>query len=545
MEAIKKTTFVKGAAILTAAGLICKVIGVLIRIFAVRIILEDGMYFYEKVFPTYSWLLIISSSGIPTAISRMVAERAAVGNYDGAKRVFRRSLLLLLLIGVITSAIMFFGAGWIGADLLKAKDGIRYSLMALAPALLFVSLICAYRGYLQGLQRMTGTSVSQLAEQVFKFIFGLFLARLLFNRYRGTEMCYAAGAAGLLLGVTISEALALVVMIVFYMRTRSEYTALIEDPNPKENVLLPMLIIALPITLGASILPIANILDSFMIEDLLLKAGFTQKAAELSYTSLCTYVRSIINLPATLTVGIAMSIVPAISAARIRRDNTEMQRLSLLSLKIAMAIGIPCAVGLCVLAGPIIKLLYLRPDEKFREALAIAEPLMHVAAFTVIFISLVQTATGALQGAGKHRLPMWFLLIGGLTKVAVNLIFIPMKEINIFGAVISNLACFGIAGILDTVALLKVTKAKLNVLDTFIKPVAASALMGAAAWGVQFLLSRMHIFQGNLMSRFATVIAILVAVGMYIVFMLMFGMFTKEELAYIPGGRKLARFARR
>ena len=246
-----------------------------------------------------------------------------------------------------------------------------------------------------------------------------------------------------------------------------------------------------------------------------------------------------------LTVGISMSIVPAISAARVRQDRSDMQHLSLLSLKIAMAIGIPCAVGLSVLAGPVIKFLYMRGDPKFFDALAIAEPLMHVAAFTVIFISLVQTATGALQGAGKHWLPMIFLLIGGVTKIVVNLVFIPMKEINILGAVFSNLACFGIAGILDTIALLRVTKARLNVLDTFLKPIAASVLMGGAAWGVQWLLSHLSIFQGSVTSRIATLFAILVAVAVYAVCTVLFAMFTREELAYIPGGRKLARFARR
>ncbi len=545
METSKKTAFIKGAVILTIAGLVCKVLGVLIRMVAVQIITEDGMYFYEKVFPTYSLLLIISSSGIPTAISRMVAEHAVVGNYNGAKRVFRRSLLLLFLIGAVTSTLMYFGADWIGTEFLKARAGISYSLMALAPALLFVSVICAYRGYLQGLQRMTGTGVSQLAEQVFKFIFGLFLAWYLFRRYQDSELRYAAGAAGLLLGVTISEFLALIVMIIFYLKINKQYTAMIEDPNPHERVLVPMLVIAIPITLGASILPIANLLDSSMIEQLLLKAGFSAEAAALNFTSLSMYVRSIINLPATLTVGLAMSVVPAISAARIRQDKADMQHLALLSLKIALAIGIPCAVGLSVLGGPIIKLLYLRDDPKFFEALAIAEPLMRIAAFTVIFISVVQTAAGALQGAGKQRLPMWFLLIGGLTKIAVNLIFIPMKNINILGAVFSNLACFGIAAILDTIALLRVTKAKLNVLDTFLKPALASALMGGAAWGVQRLLSGLSIFRSNIMSRVATVIAILVAVAVYAILTILFGIFTKDELVYIPGGRKLSRFARR
>ena len=542
MEVNQKTSFVKGAAILAVAGLICKLIGVFFRVFAVRIVGEKGMFFYELVYPMYSWLLIISSSGIPTAISRMVAERAAIGNHDGARRVFRRSLLLLFLIGAVTSALMFFGAEWLGESVLNGGPGAKYSMMALAPALLFVSMICAYRGYLQGLQRMTGTSISQFAEQVFKLLSGLLLAAYLTNRYAGTDLQYAAGAAGLLLGVTISEILALFVMIGFYLRTKGQYPALLADPNPNERVLGPMLVIAIPITLGASILPIANFLDSVMIKRLLEGIGFTSEYAELNYTALCTYVRSIINLPATLTVGISMSVVPAISAARARSDRQGVKNLSLLSLKIAMAIGLPCAVGLSVLAGPIIKLLYSRVTP---EALAIAEPLMHVAAFTVIFISLVQTATGALQGAGRHWLPMLFLLIGGITKIAVNLIFIPMSEINILGAVLSNLTCYGVAGILDTIALLHVTKAKLSVVNTFLKPAFAAAVMGAAAWGVRYLLSRVGFLKTGLPSRIVTIIAILVAVAVYAVLTLLLGIFTKEELAYIPGGRKLARFARR
>ena len=542
MEINQKTTFVKGAAILAVAGLICKLLGVFFRIFAVRIVGEQGMFYYELVYPMYSWLLIISSSGIPTAISRMVAERAAVGNHDGARRVFQRSLLLLLLIGAVTSALMFFGAQWLGESVLDGGDGAKYSLMALAPALLFVSLICAFRGYLQGLQRMTGTSISQFAEQVFKLLSGLLLAAWLFHRYENSEIRYAAGAAGLLLGVTVSEILALFVIIAFYFHTKGQYPALIKNSNPNEPVLGPMLIIAIPITLGASILPIANFLDSVMIKRLLMGIGFTEEYAKLNYTALCTYVRSIINLPATLTVGVSMSVVPAIAAARARNDHIGVRNLSVLSMKIAMAIGMPCAVGLSVLAGPIIRLLYSRVTP---EAFEIAVPLMHVAAFTVIFISLVQTATGALQGAGKHRLPMYFLLIGGLTKVAVNFIFIPMKNVNILGAVFSNLACYGIAGILDTVALLKVTKARINAIDTFLKPAIASALMGAAAWGTQTLLSKPVLFQTGKMTMIPTILAIVVAVAVYAVFTLLLGMFTKEELAYIPGGRKLARFARR
>lgn len=541
MEQRKKTTFVRGAAILAAAGLLSKVLGVLFRIFAVRIIGEEGMYYYELVYPTYAWLLIISSSGIPTAISRMVAERTARGDYASAHRVFQKALLLLFGIGLVTTALMFFGAGWIGTTLLGSDEGARYSLMALSFALFFVSVLCAYRGYLQGLQRMEGTGISQIAEQVFKMLFGLILAAVLYSRYADTPYAAAAGSAGVLLGVSLSELCALLVMMAFYRKACRSYRPLIRTEAEKQPVMGTMLSIAIPITLGASILPIANVLDSAMITRLLESIGYSASEAQQRYVALCTYVRSVINLPASLTVALSMSLVPAIAAAKERRDEQGVRQFTGLGLKLSMAIGLPCAVGLSVLARPIIRLLY---SAILPETLDIAAPLMRVAAFTVVFISLVQTATGGLQGIGKHRLPVWFLLIGGITKVAVNLICIRIPSINILGAVLSNLACYGIAGILDTVALLVLTGTRISFGGTFLKPVLASALMGAAAWGTHTLLDSIACFQSGFLSSVATVIAIAVGIVVYAILMLVLRIFTKEELSAVPGGRKLMRFAK-
>ena len=214
MEKTKKTSFVAGAAILAFAGVLCKIIGVLIRIWAYDIIGEAGMVYYEVVFPFYSWLLIISSSGIPTAISRMVSERFSMGDYAGARRVFRRALVLLAVVGVLTTAVLYFGAGFFANTVLEKDDTYILSFTSLAPALFFVSCMCAYRGYLQGAQHMTGTGLSQLTEQVVKCVVGLMLAARWISR--GPEY----GAAGLLLGITISEFVALLVVMAFRFRNR-------------------------------------------------------------------------------------------------------------------------------------------------------------------------------------------------------------------------------------------------------------------------------------------------------------------------------------
>ena len=203
-----KKSFVKGAVILGVAGLICKVIGAFFRI-PLYNMLGDGMQYYEAVYPYYSTLLVISSAGLPTAISRMVAERSAIGDMAGARRVFRKSQLLLTIIGLVTFALMYFGADFLARMTVGPLAAPSFRVMS--PALLIVSVMCSYRGYLQGLQQMTGTAMSQLAEQAGKLAIGLYLAARWMPR--GLEF----GAMGAVAGVTISELLALLVVGAFYL----------------------------------------------------------------------------------------------------------------------------------------------------------------------------------------------------------------------------------------------------------------------------------------------------------------------------------------
>lgn len=545
MEHSRKPSFIKGAAILAAASLICKVLGVLFRVFAIRILGEEGMFFYEKVYPTYSWLLIISSSGIPIAISRMVASRVARGAFNEAETVFKRAFWMLFVLGAVTTALMFLGAAPIAGFVLGSSDrGMILSLRALAPALFFTSILCAYRGYLQGLQRMTGTGLSQLAEQVFKMLFGLSLAFVLHKEYAHSEMGAAMGSVGILLGVTISEVLAVAVIYPIYRTERKRLLPVDFRYDPalsERHILRDLLAIAVPITLGASILPIANVVDSAMITRLLVRAGIPDGEANRLYVILCTYVRSIINLPAGLSTSLSMAVVPAIATAMAHTNEKGVRHLSAMSVKLAMTIGLPCAVGLSVLARPAIFLLY---GSILPHSLDVAEGLMRIAAFTVVFISLSQTATGALQGVGKHRLPVYFLLIGGLTKIVVNLVCVSIPSVNIYGAVFSNLSCYGIAALLDTIALVVVTKAKLSAFNVFIKPIFASAIMGGFAYVTYRAFGYLFDLNRYLFSAIACVTAILVSIVVYLVLILALKVFTREELALVPGGRKLVRFFR-
>ncbi len=522
----EKKSFVKGAFILGAAGLLCKIIGAFFRI-PLYNMLGDGMQYYEAVYPYYSTLLVISSAGLPTAISRMVAERTAIGDIAGAKRVFRKSQLLLSIIGVVTTALMYFGADFLARSTVGPLAAPSFRVMS--PALLIVSLMCSYRGYLQGLQQMTGTAMSQLAEQAGKLAIGLFLAARWMPR--GLEY----GAMGAVAGVTISELIALIVIGAFYIFRKRDIELIqntaIEGANDS-GIYRGLLAIAIPVTIGASIMPIMGMVDASLITRMLISIGFTKAEAAMRFVALRSNVMNIINMPAVLTIALAMSLVPAISAARTAKDSKAIHMVSAMGIKLAMFIGIPCAVGLFALSAPVIDLLYTIDGER----LSIASTLMRTSAIGVIFLSLVQTLTGILQGAGKQHIPVINLFIGGVVKVVLMLTLMRNPAIEIQGAAISTTACYTVAGVLDAIYLIRFTKLRLNVLDTFIKPLVAALLMGGAAYfSYNFIHARIS------SNTISTAVAILIGVGLYLVCALWMQMFTEEDLAFIPGGSILAK----
>ena len=526
MKSEQKRSFVRGAAILGLAGLVCKVIGALFRI-PLYNLLEDGMAYYEAVYPYYSWLLVVSSAGIPTAISRMVAERVAMGDHAGARRVFRTAQALMVGIGLVTTLIMFFGAGWF-ASLVEVGEGVVLSFRALAPALLFVSVMCAYRGYLQGLQCMSGTAVSQLVEQVVKLVAGLFFAAKLLPM--GLE--YAA--MGALLGISLSELHALAVIALFYVLRRRMLPdmAAARAAAQEEGVIRSLLAIAVPVTIGASIMPMTGIIDSVLIVSTLRDIGFSDAEANLRYVALRTNVTTVINMPAVLTTSLAMSLVPAVSAARRRHSIGSVRSISVTAIKLSMIVGLPCAAGLFVLSEQVIDFLYdITPDR-----LAIAASLMRISSVGVVFLSLVQTLTGVIQGLGKQQVPVINLALGAAAKVALMLALMHDPAINIDGAAIATVACYAVAGLLDLFYLVRLARLRLNVWDLFGKPLLASLLMG----GVTFLAeAALSYVLGS--TSLTTLLSVGVGVLVYGALVLLLRMFSAEDLARIPGGARLSR----
>lgn len=526
-------TFIKGAAILGIAGLFCKIIGAFFRIPLRNIMGVSGMTYYSTVYPYYSALLVISSAGLPTAISKLVSERISLGDYTGSKLVLKKALALLTGIGLFTTALMFFGADFLA----KATNcpGSEISFRALAPALFFVSVMCAFRGYLQGLQKMTGTALSQLMEQIGKLIISLFLVKKLLPRG------YDVAAMGALLGITISEVLALIIIYIFYIidkrKNLDSYISMsvIGNDDFNSHLIRKVLSMAVPVTIGASIMPLTGIVDTLMIKNIMLSTGFTREYADMCFAVFRTDVSTVINMPAVLTVALAMSLVPAVSGACALKDRARVCRASKLGLKLALIVGLPCAVGLFVAGGNVIDFLFnVKPDE-----LLIGTKLMQISSVGIIFLSLVQTMTGCIQGHGKPNIPVINLFIGALIKIISMYFLMKNPSINIYGAAVSTVLCYAVAGILDLVYLIRITEMKLDIYDVLIKPVISTVVMGVI---VYFVL----LFSGKVFSNtVSTLLSVFIGAVVYFILLFALKAFNDEELSLIPGGKIIKKLALR
>ncbi len=563
-------SFVKGAAILGIAGLIVKIIGAVYRIPLTNILQRgeyDGMLFYETAYPYYSWLLVISSAGFPTAISKLVAERAAQHDNRGARDVFNTALRLLTMIGAVTMLVLLLGAPLIAN--LSGNPGAKYSLMALAPSLLIVSIMCAYRGYLQGLQFMTGTAVSQIMEQFGKLIAGYSLAMLFVKLYPTRPELWAMGT---LIGITISELLALIVIYFVYRRKcRSLPRDAVEnrtlDRAQFKSLTIKLLAIAIPITIGASIMPITAIADSLFIKNILVdrytELGILLESAETmaenAYVALRSYVTPLINMPAVLTLALSMSLVPAISERMVAKDAIGVRNAGATGMKLAMIIGAPCAAGLFVVGAPIMALLFSNvaastdvyttsgfiPEiiemGKTGEAVSrytLAGGIMQIASIGVLFLSLVQTMTGVVQGMGRQKIPVYFLVVGGVLKIAVMILLMKFTDLGILGAALSTVVCYAVAGIGDTIYAARKARIRIRWFDTFGKPIFSASLMGIV---VHFVYKFIYL-QGH--PTLATLGSICVGIVVYVALMWLLRAFNKSDMEFMPGGRKIAKLFR-
>ena len=539
----KQNSFFGGAAILAAGILIVKLIGMFYKIPLINIIGEAGAADFNNAYNIYAVLLTVSTAGLPVAVSKLVSEANALDRRNQVRRTFRLALVLFLTLGLISFLVMFFRADALAGMMndSKAAAGIR----ALAPAVVCVGCLAALRGYSQGHSNMAPTSVSQIIEALCKLVVGLGLAFWLVKQGKDPDVA----AAGAITGVTVGTVVALIYMVLdFFLSRGREDTHGTDRPDSAGSILANILKIAVPITLSSSMVGIVTVIDSSLVQGQLQSAlNLTEKASRTLYGNYSGAL-NIYNLPTSLMAAITASVIPAVSAALARRDRRGAARITGSALRITALLSFPMGVGLFVLGTPIIRLLFPSLNVE------VAGPLLSTLGIATPFVCMVLVCNSVLQAHGFINLPVIVMVLGGIVKIVNN--YNLVGAIGIAGAPVGNILCFGLALVLDLVVITRVIPNRPRLLPIFIKPAIASAIMGGAAWAVYGLLSRVLTAEQvnevgqtiRVVSRMGNALGIFLAIAVagvvYLVLVVAIRAISKDDLALMPKGDKLARLLR-
>ena len=536
---IKKNSFIKGATILGLAGIFIKILGAAFKLPLFNWIGAEGSSYFMAPYPIYNWLLVVSTAGIPTAIARLIAEKETEGDTHGIFRIITSIIKPIIVISVIIFAILFFGAkpisAWVGLP--EAEVAFR----TIAPALLFVPLMSVFRGFFQGIQKMQGFAITQIVEQMARVSVGLGLAYVIWFTMDGGPAKAAAGAtfgasAGALVGVVVSFS------IYKYIKQKS-YSEILKGPatHPVDStwdIFKQVLVISIPITIGASIMPTMNSVDLMLVVRRLNDIG-VDNAKEL-YGILTGFAVTIVNFPQILTASLQISLVPAITQLFVvyKKTNSEDDRKHLsdtvtAGIKTALIIGVPCAIGLVTLAEPVMLLLFSSQP----ESAIIGGQILTILGWDLIFLAVYQATTGILQGIKMQMKPALNLGIGMIFKVILTYVLVGNPNFGITGAAISTVVAFAVASGLNVWTLSKQKYLDFNIVKLAFKPIISGLAMGA------FVMVAFNPISNLLGGKLATLVTIMIAAVIYGTLIIMTKTLSHDEYDMLPGGRKLRKLA--
>lgn len=542
MSKTKGQNYMHGAAILAVGVVIMKILGFIYKIPLGNILGDEGFSMFTSAYNIYYVFFTLATAGLPVALSRLVAEADANGRARQEEKTFRVALVTFFVIGVVFALILWCFPNWLADNYLENPDA-ALSIRAMAPSILLVCLVSAYRGYCQGNGNMLPTTVDEVLEVLFKVISGLILASVIMNMGLGKP----AASAGAIFGVSIGSVVSLLYMVVYKRRNYNilaapytggrAYNDIPEDDDDVDSALTivrRILTIGIPIAFGACIMALLNSVDSKLcMNRLQTAAGFSYYEAKVLY-GVYGKAMTLFNLPAAFITPLTISIVPAISGAYARGNRAEAMKTAEDSMRISAAIALPMGVGLAVMSKPIMNLLYPNSNAAGPGLLSI----MGIASF---FVCLVLMENAVLQASGKEKLTMLTLISGGVIKIVVNWFLVAQRGINIYGAPIGTLVSYFIMAVMDFIFLCVTLRETPRMLRIFAGPVGASLLMGASAWAVYGLAGR-FLGTGSYLGMVAAAgLAILVAVIVYLVSVVALRVITKEDMSLIPGGEKVAK----
>lgn len=532
------------AGILAMASMIVRVIGLLYRAPLTAIIGDEGNGYYGTAYNIYTIILMVSSYSMPSAISKLMAQKLAVGEYRNANRVFRCALTYGVLVGLVGSGLLFFGARFLVPDVAVCV------LQVFAPTVFLFGILGSMRGYFQARGSMVQTSVSQILEQLANAVVSIAAAWLLMQTAVGADPTRRAqlGAMGSALGTGAGVLIALLFMIFCFRRSKEGRKAeILSDATGKEEkyriFLRDTILVITPFMLSGVIMNLTTSLNQTIYMRMLIDLkGAGETATTTLYGIFSNKAVVISNIPISIATAVSSAIIPGISAAYARRDETGARRQVGNAIRITSIVAIPSAVGLAVLARPITMLMFPQ-----MESLELASSLLSLLAVTVIFYSISTITNAALQSIGRMNLPLISAGIALVVQTAVLVLLLRFTDLDVRALVLVSILYSVMIFAVNQYYLRRFLGIRQDVRRDYLQPLVCAALMGAAAKAVYYLVSMAAEPVENLPKGFyfrnlaATAAALLAAVLVYGYTMVRSGTVRRKDLLSMPKGQSLVR----
>lgn len=520
----QSTKFVKGAMILSIAGLIAKIFSAIYRIPLAELVGDEGFGDYTTVYAYYAFLTSPILIGIPNAVTKMVSERVAMDDYDNAHKIYRYAMAILGCLGVFISLFMIFGVDLI-IEYANWPTSNSYMIYGFSISVMFIAIAGVFKSYFQGREIMVPTALTQIIENISKAVFGLSIIFILLKAGQSTPVV-VGGAA---LGVSLAFMLSAIFIVWYYMKHRKHIQDI--ETNSKKTfktvtfgeVGRQLAKLAIPISLATAAYSVMNFIDTMTIYKRMEVMGFSRDQVRPMY-GLMGKAATIINVPLTISIALMISILPAITTAMVQKNKEEVSNKISLGIRFGLLLGLPAATGIIILAKPIMTMLY--KSSKGSEYL-------YLFGICLVFMIVGQTLAGILQGMGKYFYPAMALLISVVIKYAINYNLIA-SDLELKGAIIGSICYYVTFVSLNYWKLKKETGVALDKVSVFIKPAIASVIMGVSIF---FIYKGTISISGHII--ISTGLTIICGVIIYFIALFATKALQEDDLSFLPNNTKI------
>lgn len=514
--------------ILALASIIVRLIGIVYRIPLTNIVGNEGMGYYGFAFEVYQILVILSTSAIPVAVSKLTAARVAKREYKNAQRIFRCSIIFAAVLSGTLALITFVGARQISSFMFGGITEVAPALRVLAPTVFVCAVMGVFRGYTQGLGNMAPTGLSQVVEQIFNAIVSVAAAAILISRGA------AYGAAGGTMGTFMGAVSSLIFLYFVYSANRKGLNRRMKkDPTKKlmedKEIYRLIGLTVIPLILTSTIYQISSLLDSALFSNILKAIGYQSSFISSLYGIYSSKYQLLINLPLGITSALSVAMMPGIAGAIALNRKDQVREQMDMVIRMTMLIAIPCAVGVAVMGGPIMQML-------FNDSTTLPGRMLIVGAVTIIFYALSTLTSTILQASNHMRVPVINAAISLGVHIVFTVVLLAFANLHIFALIYGNIVFSFCMCVLNLRSLAKLVDYRMDIQKMCGSTLIASVIMGV----VTFLVYKgcIYVIHSNILS---TLIAIIIAVVVYALFMILTRGVTEEELYMFPKGETLVR----